>query len=365
MKKLILVLLLSPLFVTVCHAENLYGQVADLSGAQELEDALPQEAGEISGQLVFNGFYDANGALKRLWASMLAELKRQISENMSCGIQLLAVVMLCAVLTALMDAGKYAEILETAACCVVSLLMARTVDSMVGQAVEALGRLSDYSRAAMPVLFTAAAFGGAVASASARYASVSLAMDVMISFQQRYLLPLIYAFLAVSISKGVFSNSILSAVSGFIKWCITMGMTAVTLLFSAYISITGIVAGSTDAVAVKTARTVISSMLPVVGGILSDSASVLLASAAAVKNAAGVFSLIAVCALCAGPFVVLSVRMLFFKAAAAVAEMLPVNRVSRLIGDFGTCFGMLLGLVGSYGIMLFLSIMSGIKAVTL
>ncbi len=364
MKKLILVLLLSPLFVTVCHAENLYEQTADLAGVYEVEDALPQEAKEISGELTVDGSYDTDGALKRLWETLWGELKRQTAENLGFAVQLLAVIILCALLSALMGADSGKSPLAVAACCAVSLLMAGRVESMTGQAVDALSRLSDYSKAALPAIFTAAAFSGALASASARYAAVCLAMDVIISLQQRLLLPLIYAFLATAISRSIFDNSILNAVSGFLKWCITMGMTAATLLFSAYISITGIIAGSTDAVAVKTARTVLSSSLPVVGGILSDSASVLLAAAGVIKNAAGAFSLIAVCALCAGPFAALSVRVLLFKAVAAVAEMLPSGKVSRLIGDFGTCFGMLLGLVGSYGIMLFLSIMSGIKVVT-
>ena len=55
--------------------------------------------------------------------------------------------------------------------------------------------------------------------------------------------------------------------------------------------------------------------------------------------------------------------MLLYKAAAAVSDMLPGGRLSALIRDLGTVFGMLLGLVGCCGFMLFFSIFAGIRTV--
>ena len=142
-------------------------------------------------------------------------------------------------------------------------------------------------------------------------------------------------------------------------------MTAMTIAFSAYIGMTGLVAGSIDAAAIKTARTVISTSLPVVGGIISDASGAVLSAASVIKNSAGVFGLIAVCALCAGPFAVLSVRMLVLKAAAAASDMVPNSRLSGLISSVSAAMGLLLGLLGCCGIMLFISITAGIKAVSL
>ena len=49
----------------------------------------------------------------------------------------------------------------------------------------------------------------------------------------------------------------------------------------------------------------------VVGGMVSDASAAVLAAANLIRNCAGVFGLVAVCAICAGPFAVLSVRTLF------------------------------------------------------
>lgn len=364
MKKLLFVILLSPLFVTVCYADNLVNQAAEMAGIYEVENTLTEDEKEISGALALDGSYDGEGALRRLWRKLWLTVEEQLKENLTSAVQLSAVGLFCSLLCAVSPDRKRASVIEIGGCCIITLLLAGNMESLVSQATETLTRLSDYSRAAIPAIYTAAAFTGAVTSASAQYAAVCLAMDVIMSAQQRFVLPLLYAFLAVAVSRSIFANPVLNAVLQFFKWSITTVLTAITLCFSVYISITGLVAGSADAVAVKAARTAISGVLPVVGGILSDSASTLLSAASVIKNAAGAFSLVAVCTLCLGPFAALGVRMLLFKMAAAMTDMLPTARISQLIGDFAAVFAMLLGMVGSCGIMLFLSIMAGIKVMT-
>ena len=72
-----------------------------------------------------------------------------------------------------------------------------------------------------------------------------------------------------------------------------------------------------------------------------------------------------IAAICAAPFVILGLNYLLYKAAAAGVSMLGSDRVSALTDSVGDAFGMLLGLVGCAGIMMFISIFSAIKAVSL
>lgn len=364
MRKLVLMLLLCPLFFTSCRADGLYSQAGDMTGIRQVEDALPEEQREISGELSTDGSYDTGGALARLWKRLVRDAAEQLKDSLRYASGLVAVAALCSVAGALAAGKAVPEYINIAGCCAAAMMIAGSMDSVIVEASSALDRLSDYSKAAMPAIFSAAAACGAILSASAKYAAVCLAIDVMMSAAQRFIIPMIYAYLAVSFSAALFDNPLLKAAARMTKWCATTAMTAITIAFSGYITLTGLIAGSTDATAVKATRTVISSTLPVVGGIISDASAVVLSAASIIKNSAGTFSLIAVCALCVGPFAVLSVKMLVFRAAAAAADMLPGGRLAGLINDAGTALGMLLGLVGCCGIMLFISIMSGIKIVT-
>ena len=51
------------------------------------------------------------------------------------------------------------------------------------------------------------------------------------------------------------------------------------------------------------------------------------------------------------------------EARTGLAELLPGGRLSKLLEQLGTVFAMLLGLLGSSGVMLFFSLMAGMKAV--
>ena len=365
MRVFLLVLLLIPGFTVPAYAEDIYEQAADETGIYAIEDQLPEEARDISGSLKVDGSYDTENALERLWNSLIDKIKGELGENIKTASALIAISMLCALSGSLCSGKPIKEYINIAGCCAAAVSLLGSVDSIVGETVAALNQLSDYSNADLPAMFTAAAACGALGSASAKYADTCLDLDVLMSVSQKLIIPLVYSYLALAVAGSVFPNSLLSNTARLTKWIAGTIMTAMTIAFSAYIGMTGLVAGSVDAVAIKTARTVISTTLPVVGGIISDASGAVLSAASVIKNSAGVFGLIAVCALCAGPFAVLSVRMLVLKAAAAASDMVPNSRLSGLINSVSTAMGLLLGLLGCCGIMLFISRMAGIKAVSL
>ena len=142
-------------------------------------------------------------------------------------------------------------------------------------------------------------------------------------------------------------------------------MTIFTLAFTAYLSISSAIASSTDLVSTKLAKTAISAALPVVGGIISDAASSVVAGAEVIKNTVGVFGLIAVLGICVAPFAVFGINYLVYKASSLIVSAFSVPKLSTLINGIGSVFGLLLGLIGSCGIFIFISIMSCIKAVSI
>ena len=361
-------LLLCLLSLALCsvnaHAESLTRETFEAVGGKALEQGLSETQHEVTGALTPDGGYDTEGALRRLWERFKTELTAQFHEQFVFALRLAALPLLCALADALTDSKAARDVISLTACCAAALWLAGDWDSGIAQAAQTLEQLSDYSRAAMPVLFTAAAAAGAVGSAPLKYAASCLAIEVMMTLSRRIVLPLIYSYLALSLCGCICENSLVKALGRLVKFAAVTLMSGATTLFCMYVGVTGLVAGSADAAAVKAARTVLSGVLPVVGGILSDSAASLLAAAGVVRSTAGVFTLLALCALCAGPFAFLLMKMLFLRAVATMAELLPGGRLSGFLEELSTVFALLLGLLGSSGVMLFFSIMSGMKAVT-
>lgn len=355
MRRFLIILLILPLFTAPCHAEN------DL--ITEVTEAIPEAEKEVRGMIRDDGTYDAAGVLSRLWDRFLETIRTEIRNELSIGAGMVAIGLAVSLAASFTGRSGVSTYLNTVGVCAVSALLLGGMDSLVSSTTDTLYRLSDYSRAAIPAIFTAAAAGGAAVSAPVKYAAVCVALDLLMALSNRIVIPLVYSYLALSVSGGLFDNSILRCCKSVVKWCITKSMTALTLGFTAFIGVSGVITGSADALAVKTARTVISSALPVIGGLISDAASTVLSAAAIIKNSAGTIAMLAVGTMCVEPFARLLVRSLIFKAGAAICDSTPGLRVSAVIADIATAVNFLMGLVGSTSIILFISLTSAIRTV--
>jgi len=362
---LVFVVILFPIFGISAHAEDIYAETSAAFGADTLDDILSRDEKEIIGELKLDGNYDAGGALARLWRSFLSSLVDEIRKNLDYCTGLIAIALFTAVGGTLCSSKNISNFIEILGCGSTAAFMLGGMNSIVSQTVDALYRLSDYSKAALPVIFTASAASGAVTSSAAKFAAVSFALDVLMSISQKIIIPVIYAYLALTLSSSMFPNPILNGIHKLCKWAAVTMMTGMTLAFTTYISMVGAIGAAVDTSAVKTVRSFISGTLPVVGGMISDASAMVLSAAGVVKNCAGVFGLIAVAVMCTAPFALLSVKMLFLKAVSAISDSMESKRLTSLFSGLGSTMGLLLGLLGSCGIMLFISLTAGMKAVSI
>ena len=208
------------------------------------------------------------------------------------------------------------------------------------------------------------AAGGAPAGAVARQMATMLFSDILLTLINRLLLPLVYTYLAACVAYAAVGNDGLRQIAGFLKWTVSTILTGVMLVFVGYLSISGVIAGTTDAAAVKAAKFTVSSMVPVVGGILSDAAETVLAGAGILKNTVGVFGMLVVLSLCIVPFLQLGIHYLAYKLTAALSATVSEGRISSLIGDIGGAFGLILGMMGACALLLLISLVSAVSMVT-
>lgn len=87
-------------------------------------------------------------------------------------------------------------------------------------------------------------------------------------------------------------------------------------------------------------------------------------SAAILRSGIGIVGVVSVAAVCVTPYLQLAVHYVLYKLAAGIAESFADKRIGRLIDGFADVYGFLLGMVGVASLILFLSIVSSMKAVT-
>ena len=128
--------------------------------------------------------------------------------------------------------------------------------------------------------------------------------------------------------------------------------------------LTGVISGTTDAAALKVTKTTISSVVPVIGNILSEASEAVLVGAGVVKNAAGVYGMLAILAVCFEPFALIGIQYLLLKLTAAICSVFATKQATELISDFSDAMGMLLAITGTICLMLLISTVCFMKGVS-
>lgn len=242
-------------------------------------------------------------------------------------------------------------------------ILLRSTNSLVTLGADTVEELSMYGRLLLPVMAAALAAQGGVSSAAALYTGTAVFDAVLGSLVSYMLVPMIYLYLAAATAYSALGDPMLKKLRDGIKGASVWGLKTLLYLYTGYISVTGVVSGTTDAGVLKAAKLTISGMVPVVGGILSDASEAVLVSAGTVKNAAGIYGMLAILAVWIGPFLRIGAHYLILKALGTICGAFGIRSVTDLVGDFSAAMGLLLAMTGAVCLMLLISTICFMKGV--
>lgn len=343
MKRIILFLLLAAFLATPVHALDLTAPTVP----EAAERFMPSST-ESFGQGLLEVFRDA-----------LLYFRPDLREAARICLSIGAMVMAVSLIRSFPGAPQKA--VSLAGTVAVGAVLMDSAGSMVQLAVQTVEQLSAYGKLLLPVISAALAAQGGITSASSIYAGTAVFHAVLSSLIASLLTPMIYVYLSLGIACSAVGEELLKKLRDAIKGCMTWLLKTILYVFTGYISITGVVSGTTDAAALKAAKLTISGAVPVVGGILSDASEALLVSAGTVKNAVGIYGLFAVIALWIGPFLRTGVHYLLVKLTGNLCGIFANKEIADLIGDFVTAMGILLAMTGTVSLMLMISMVCFMK----
>lgn len=306
-----------------------------------------------------------DGGLSGLFGNALGQLGGLFRASLSTAMKLAAVVLLCSLAeSARAGDGEGLQAVTVAGALAITALTMTDMAAMVGLGRDTLGRMEDFSGLLLPVMAVLTAATGSVSAAAVRQGATVLFSQLLITAMDRLLVPLVYAFVAVSCAHASVGNPGLKKVADLLKGAVTFFLSVLLLAFVGYLTASGAIAGSVDAAAVKAAKLAISRAIPVVGSVLADASESVLAGAGALRGTVGLVGLLAVLAVCLTPFLRLALQYLVYKLAATLCAVVSQPRLSGLIDAIGSAFGLVLGMTGAGALVLLVSLVSTVAAVT-
>lgn len=299
--------------------------------------------------------------LWQLTKAVIAKVQPELTEAAGVCLSVVAATLLISLLQPVAGRGKKTAELVCTLCIAVILL--RPTQSLIMLGVNTVQELTEYSKLLLPVMTAALAAQGGVTTSTALYTGTAVFNTVVGAVISALMIPMIYIFLALAAANSAVGEDTLKKLKDFIKWCATWVLKIGLYIFTGYMGLTGVISGTTDAAALKATKMTISGVVPVIGNILSEASEAVLIGAGVVKNAAGVYGMLAILAVCLKPFALIGVQYVLLKLTAAICGVFATKQATELINDFSAAMGLLLAITGTICLMLLISTVCFMKGV--
>lgn len=334
---------------------------------EKLTDALPDTAAELLERTDYSQTDSLGSGVVNILTKAGEQVKSILRQRMKSAVTVLLAALLCGVVSGFQKGTGSAggvDVTLMAGALSVTLLTIGSLDALVGLGNQTIREISAFSKALLPTLAAVTAAAGAMGTASLHQVATVFFVDLLLQLIQDLLLPMVYLYIGVMVAGTMLSDGRLNGIAAALKKVVTWVLSTSLLIFTLYLSVTRVISGTVDSAAIKVTKTAISGVVPVVGGILSDAAETVLAGAGLLKGTIGIFGMLAVLAICAHPFLQLGIQYLLYKLAAFLAATAAPPALCKLIDGLGGTFGLILGMTGACAMLLLVSILSSVAAVT-
>jgi stage III sporulation protein AE len=326
----------------------------------QASEITPPSPGELGEKYMPSETGSFSEGLWEIVQKGIHHLAPSIAEAASvCG-KLIAMIVVLALVKVLWSGGRMLEVVGTVS---VSCLLLNSSTTLVSLASETVRQLSDYGKLIVPMMASALAGEGGITTAAALYSGTVVFDTVLSSLITFVLTPMVFVYLVLSVGGQATGEKALTSLRDFVKWLMTWILKIILYVFTGYMAVTKVISGSTDAASLKAAKISISGMVPVVGGIISDTSEAILVSAQLVKNSLGVFGLLAIAAMWIEPFIKIGIQYLLLKATGSICSVFDLKGPVGIIKNFSVAMGYLLAMTAAVCIMLLVSIVCLMKGV--
>lgn len=345
-KAMILLTLLLP--VTAYADTEMYGTDLSLQGESVYNEAVE---GAMSGKLSLNPMTILNSFTD----DILGEI-RECARDIMILFIIAAISGVIVAVSKSFDSKGAGEAAFFACFTLMSAAAVRCFTTALAYGTDVTRSMTDFITKLSPLLMLMIATSGGTASAAAFQPVMSGAVYVVSIVIDKCLVPLA-AFGAVlsvagNISGDVQLTQFIKLVKSVAKWI----MAAVITIFTAINAIYGLSSPSLDAVGGKAVKFAVGSLVPVVGGFLSDTLETVVSGTRLMKNSVGTAGIIAICAICIVPVIKIGVIQLMLKITSAIAEPLTDKRISAMMWEVSEAVTMVFAIVTMVAVLFIINI---------
>lgn len=361
-KKILLIILIIILKCSICYSADLDKQTIEdqqqTFGIQSFIENSKEYTGEffedIDIQNILNSAIKGEIDNSSIYKRVLHLLGTEVQVGIKSLISILVIIIIHSILKSISESlendsiSKLIYYVQYIAIVTVAMTNFSDVIQMVKTTTD---NLVGFMNTLIPVLISLMLYTGSITTSSILEPIVLFLINFIGNMIQSILIPVILLVASISIISKISDKVQVEKIAKFLKSSTTFFLGLVLTIFVGVVSLEGTLASSVDGITAKTAKTIVSSAVPVVGKILGDVVDSVLGCGVILKNAVGFLGVIIIIGICILPILKLSILTISYKLLASVSEVVADSKIVSLLEQVADIFKILLGILVTVSFM--------------
>ncbi len=288
---------------------------------------------------------------------LITYLFKELATNIHLMGKLLFLAVLCALLQNLQNSFEKSAIslISYSVCFIfLSVIALSAFYQGLTMARETVGNMVGFMEALLPLLLSLLAGVGALTSVALFTPLMLLVVSMTSVVVKDIILPLLFLTAILECVNFLSGNYKLSNLTGVLKQSGMVILGLVLVVFIGIISIQGVAGSVADGLTLRTAKYATATFIPVVGKMFADTVELVMGASLLLKNAVGIFGVLAISLLCALPLIKLISLVIVIKIAGALIQPMGDEKMAKCLDAMGNNLLLVFGALLTVALMFFL-----------
>lgn len=233
---------------------------------------------------------------------------------------------------------------------IVTIIMSNFAD-IINLVKQTTTSLVGFMNTLIPILISLMLYTGSITTTSVLQPIILFMINFIGNMVEDILIPLILIITSISIISKISDNVQVEKISKFLKSSTIWFLGIILTIFVGIVSLEGTLSSSIDGITAKTAKSIVSSAVPIVGKILGDVIDSVLGCGVILKNATGFLGVIIIIGICILPILKLAILSFSYKLVASVSGIVADGKIVKLLEEISDIFKVLLAILVSISFM--------------
>lgn len=281
----------------------------------------------------------------------------KIKENAKIIFSIIAVSILCSILKNIQSSfgGNVSEIAFYVCYLFIIILIIASYTDIVSLCKDTITKLNDFMNMLIPLVLGLLVANGSIVSVSILQPILLVMTSTINVIVANVILPIIFISTMMNLIGNISENIKVSKIPKLLQktclWCLEF----ILIIFIGILSIEGTLGANVDGVTAKAAKSIVSTVIPVVGKALSDATDSILGATLITRNAVGIIGMIAIISIVLNPLISALIMMITYNVASALIEPIVDSRISKCMSGMGDSIKIVFALMATVCMLFIIS----------